>query len=89
MPRRGPVRVAVEERAEDATVDDPLERLVVAVRPPLGDDEVRVVRIGVARDVEPVRVRGPQPEAAAGGGVELLETLGRSRGSGSVGVRQA
>ena len=70
--RRGPVAVAVEQRSGDPAVQNPVERLVVPLRPPFRDD---FVPFDAALDPEAHLVRGPAPEAAVLRRVPVLQAL--------------
>ena len=57
---RRPVTVAVEEHANDSAVDEACERLVMRLGHPVQHD---FVALDAALDAQPLRVRGPAPEA--------------------------
>ena len=59
--RRGPVAVAVEQRAADAAVEDVVERLVMRLGRPLADE---LVALFEAADAQPFLVGRAAAEAA-------------------------
>ncbi len=83
VPRRGPVRVAVEERADDPAVDDAGKRFVVLLGRPIDDDRVA---LDATLDAQPLRVRGAAAEALVLGREAPLEVVGhdtRERSEGA------
>ena len=75
MDRRRPVAVAVEEGPANSAVQNPVEREVVRLGRPIGDELVPPLE---APDVQPLLVRRAAAEAAVLRGERLLKALHRS-----------
>src|SRR2546423_14546045 len=73
MPGGRPVAVAIQERADDAAVQNSRERLVFFLRRPLGH---HFIAADEAANVETVRIRRAATEAGIGRRVKFLERLG-------------
>src|SRR6266498_3515728 len=61
MHRRGPVAVAIEQRATDAAVENAVEGLMMRLRPPLAHD---LLSLGEAPDAQPFVIWRTAAEAA-------------------------
>ena len=72
--RRGPVAVAIEERAADSAVEDAVELLVIRLRAPFAN---QIVAFLEASDAKAFVVRGTASEAAVIGRVGFLNALQR------------
>ena len=68
--RRGPVRVAVEQRPQDPAAHHAVEGLVVRLGGPLGEEAFAVLE---AADVKALRVGGAAAEAVVAGRVAFLD----------------
>src|SRR5216684_3310041 len=75
--RRRPVAVAVQQRADDAAVQDVVERRVMRLRRPVADE---LVPLANAADTQPFVVRRPAPEAAVLRSPRFLDAFFGHRG---------
>lgn len=71
VPGRGPIGMAIEQRADDATVEHAGEGFVMRLRMPLGDDGAVLRR--EAADAQPLGVGGSAAEAGVVRRVAFLE----------------
>ena len=73
MPGCRPIAVAIEERADNATIQDSRERFVALLRFPFGHD---FIAADEAANVEAVRIRRAAAETGVGRRVKFLKRLG-------------
>src|SRR6266542_4136627 len=70
--RRGPVAVAIEQRAADAAIENAVEGLMMRLRPPLAD---QLLSLGEASDAQPFVICRTAAEAAVVRCIRFLNAL--------------